>query len=267
MKKLVSLTVVGCFLLMGLVARAGAQTTPRIYLDPTPLTLDQIGTPKTVEVVLEGVSESAGFEFEISFDGSVIQVDSIEVLSAPSDVQQKVVGPFTTIDGERGTVTFGMAVFCEEGVCPNILSDSSTVLATLTVSAVGEEGTATNLEFDVSYTLYGTEMGANDMPVGVEVTLTGGRVAVGEEEGPTVNLSRGWNRATLPEGFVSSDSLSALVSIEANCGSIPAISRKKNGWWESAVYDYGGASFALSEGDAAYIRVASGCVWSPPVTP
>ena len=259
MKKLILPVVAGGFLLAGLMAGATAQTQPRVYLDPTPLTLDQIGTSKTFEVVLGGVTESAGFQLELSFNREVVQIDTVDLLTPPADV---TLIPLKDIKNEEGTVTFGALVTCNEGVCPNILSGSPAVLATLTVSGVGE-GT-TNLEFDVSYTLYGVELAAgDDMPVEVDATLAGGQVVVGEAEGPTVNLSSGWNRTTLPEVPAGFDSLFALESIQADCGSAPAISRKKDGWWESAVSGYGGVGFALSEGDAAYIRVASGCVWSP----
>jgi len=261
MKRLVLPTVVGGFLLAGLVARVTAQTQPRIYLDPMPLTLEQVGTEasKTFDVVLEGVSESAGFQLELSFDKEVVQIDAADLLTPPTDV---TLIPLKDIDNEKGIATFGIGVFCDDGVCPNILDGSPAVLATLTVSGV-KEGTS-NLEFDASYTLYGTELAADDDIVRIEATLAGGQVAVGEAEGPTVNLSRGWNRATLPEVPADFTSLSALESIQTSCAnSAPAISRKKNGWWESAVYDYGGADFALSEGGAAYVRVATSCIWSP----
>ena len=209
-------------------------------------------------MVLENVSESAGFQLELSFNKEVVQIDAVDLLTPPTGV---TLIPLKGIDNEKGTVTFAALVTCEGGVCPNILSRSPAVLATLTVSAVGE-GT-TNLEFDTSYILYGTEMGSDDMPVELETTLAGGQVVVGEAQGPTINLSSGGNSIVWPAGLGEFTSWSALESIQTDCGSAPAISRKKNGWWESAVYGYGGAAFALSEGNAVYVRVASDCVWSP----
>lgn len=258
MRKKLFLIAVSLLLLAGVVVGVEAQTTPQVYLEPTPLTLEQVGESGSVEVILNNVSESSGFQFELSFDKELVQVDAVDLLTPPTGV---TLIPLKDIDNGEGTATFGALVTCGGGVCPNILSDSSTVLATLTVSAVGEG--ATNLEFSTSYILYGTEMGADDVPVRTEVTLAGGQVVVGETQGPTINLSPGGNSIVWPAGLGEFTSLSALENIQADCGSVPALSRKKNGWWESAVSGYGGVGFALSEGDAVYIHVASSCVWGP----
>ena len=236
--------------------RAYAQT-PNIYLDPTPLTLAEVGATGTIEVKLENVSESAGFQLELSFDKTIIRVESVALLVPTSGVL-----PVKEINNEEGTVTFGAVAFCGGGVCPNIL-DGLPVMAAITVSAVGEG--ATDLEFDALYTLYGVEMGADDMPVKIGTTLTNGRVEVGGEssEGPTIELSSGGNTVVWPSGLEETTSLSALESIEADCGSAKAVSRRKNGWWESAVYDYGGANFGLVAGGSYYIEATSSCSWTP----
>lgn len=237
--------------------RAYAQT-PNIYLDPTPLILNQIGASGTVGVKLANVSESAGFELKLSFDNTIVRVDSITLLVPTSGVI-----PVKSIDNERGTATFGAAALCEGGVCPNILSGSPLELAEVAISAVGE-GT-TGLEINASYTLYGVEMGADDTPVKIEATLTNGRVEVGggSSEGPTIELSSGGNTVVWPSGLEETTSLSALESIETDCGSAKAVSRRKNGWWESAVYDYGGANFGLVAGGSYYIKATSSCSWTP----
>ena len=258
MKKKLFLVAVGLLLLAGVVVGVEAQTTPQVYLAPVSLTLAQVGDTGSVEVLLNNVPESAGFQLKLSFNKEVIQVDAVDLLTPPAGATSI---PLKDIKNEEGVVTFGALVTCGGGVCPNILSGEPAVLATLTVSAVGE--VTTNLEFDASYILYGTEMGADDLPVRIEAALAGGQVVVGETQGPTINLSPGGNSVVWPGGLADFTSLSALESIQADCGSAPAISRRKNGWWESVVFGYGGVGFALSEGDAAYIRVASGCVWSP----
>jgi len=240
------------------VQKAFAQAA-RVYLDPTPLQLDAVGATGTVKVKLENLSGSAGFEFKLSFDKSLIKVDDINLLIPASGVI-----PVKNIDNENGTVTFGAVALCEGGVCPNILNGTPLEAAEITISAVGQ-GTS-GLDFDTaSYILYGTEMGADGWPVRVSADLTNGRVQVGETPGGvTINLSAGGNQVVWPSGLPAGlTSLAALGSIQNDCGSAQSISRKKNGWWESAVYGYGGANFALTEGAAAAVRVASACVWTP----
>jgi hypothetical protein len=242
-----------------IAGRAYAQT-PGVYLNPTLLELTKIGDGGTAEVTLANVPASAGFEFALSFNKDIIQVTAVDLLAPPAGVN---LIPLKSINNEMGVVTFGGLVTCDAGVCPNILSGSPVVLATLTVSAVGE-GTG-SLVFDSAYTLYGTEVGANDLPVRLEATLTNGQVKVGEtpSERPTINLAAGGNIIVWPAGLGDLTSLSATSGLSEDCGGTVGVSRRKNGRWESAVSGYGGDSFALTEGAVAYVRVGSGCVWSP----
>ncbi len=254
---LVLLVVLSAVSLLLVGHRAYAQTA-RVYLDPTPLILGTVGASGTVTAKLENVSGSAGFEFKFSFDNSIVQIDDVNLLIPASGVI-----PVKNIDNQGGTVTFGAAALRESGVWPNILSGTPLELAKITVSAVGE-GTS-NLAFDASYILYGTEMGADDLPVRLESTLTDGQVKVGETppEGPTINLSSGGNTVVWPAGLNDFTSLSTVRSIAEDCEGVVGISRKRHGWWESAVSDYSGANFNLSEGSAYYIKVASSCTWTP----
>jgi len=259
-KKNLFLILVGAVLLVGAQAGVAAQTTPQIYFDPASLELTKVGDSGAIEVVLNNVSESAGFQLELSFNEEIIQVDAVDLRTSPAGV---TLIPLKDIKNEEGVATFGALVTCGEGVCPNILSGSPAVLATLTVSAVGEG--ISNLTLDNSYILYGTQMGVNDLPVEIEAALVDGLVKVGETpaEGPTINLSAGGNHVVWPGGLTDFTSLTALGGLGTDCGGAPTISRKKNGWWESAVSGYGGADFALIEGSSVYIRVGSACVWSP----
>ena len=145
-----------------------------VCLEPTPRALDSVGKTGTVELKLKSAPKAAGFQFELSFDNSVIQIDEVTLLTPPSDDLTFI--PLKNIRNEEGRVVFGATTFCEE-VCPNILASSPAILATLTVSAVGE-GT-TYLEFDSSYFLYGTEVGVDNMPVKIEAALANGQVVVG----------------------------------------------------------------------------------------
>jgi len=245
------------------VGRVFAQT-PRVYFDPTPLTLNDVGASGTVKVKLENLSGSAGFEFHISFDKSLIKIDDIKVL-----VPTSVVVPPPSIDNEKGELGFAAGGLCQSGVCPNILSGTPLEAAEITISAVGK-GTS-GLDFDTAtYILYGTETGTGGMPVRVSADSTNGQVQVGETPPPpppggvTINLSAGGNQVIWPSGLPANfASLAALESIQNDCGSAQSVSRRKNGWWESAVYGYGGTNFTLTEGAAAYVRVASACVWTP----
>jgi len=141
--------------------------------------------------------------------------------------------------------------------------------AEITISALGKG--ESGLNFDAAkYFLYGTETGAGGQLIPVSADFTNGQVQVGETPPPpppppvTINLSAGGNQVIWPSGLPAGfTSLTALPSIQTDCGSAQSISRKKNGWWESAVYGYGGANFALTEGAAAAVRVASTCVWTP----
>jgi hypothetical protein len=146
----------------------------------------------------------------------------------------------------------------------NILNDTPAVLATLTVSAIAE-GTA-NLRFDTnsSFVLQ-TEVDTEGLALRTDTAFTNGQVKVGEtpDEGSAINLSAGGNQMIWPSGLIDFTSLTALEGLGADCGGVPTISRKKNGWWESAVYGYGGTNFNLAEGAAVYVRVGSGCVWTP----
>ena len=238
--------------------------TPRVYFDPTPLSLSDVGASGTVKVKLENLSGSAGFEFKLSFDKSLIKVDNVNVL-----VPSAGVFPLKNVDNEKGTVSLGAVTLCADGVCPNILSGTPLEAAEITISAVGQ-GTS-GLNFDAAnYFLYSAEMGADGLPLQVSADFTNGQVKVGETPPPpppggvTINLSAGGNQVIWPSGLPAGfTSLTALPSIQTDCGSAQSISRKKNGWWESAVYGYGGANFALTEGAAAAVRVASTCVWTP----
>ena len=86
-------------------------------------------------------------------------------------------------------------------------------------------------------------------------------VAAGGEEVP---LHPGWNRIVFP-GETPSSAAEAVETISRDCGqeATYAISRYKQGFWESFVSDYGGANFTLSEGRVVYIRTASGCIRRP----
>jgi hypothetical protein len=86
-------------------------------------------------------------------------------------------------------------------------------------------------------------------------------------EPSTFHLVPVWSRITwltqLPTTFTS---YSALDHIESGCPRSQdppqAIAQRKNGWWESAVHNYGGVVFPLVADHDYYIKVASACDWS-----
>ncbi len=242
--------------------QAYAQTA-RVYLEPTPLQLNAVGATGTVEIRFEGLPEIAGFEFNIYFDKDIIQIEDVSLLVPPSEV---TFWPFDNIRNNEGVVTVaGISVYDSSiGKFGNILSGTPAVLVTLTVSAIAE-GTA-NLRFDTnsSFVLQ-TEVDAEGLALRTDTAFTNGQVKVGETpaEGPTINLSSGGNQIVWPSGLTGFTSLTTLEGLETDCGGAPTISRKKSGWWESAVYNYGGADFNLSEGGGYYIKVASACTWTP----
>lgn len=237
----------------------------RIYLEPGTLLLEGVGSTGTLEVRLSGASEISAFETRISYDISKIRVDGVEF--APALGGSKV-GP--NINGEAGWVSFG--AWTMNRVDPNggdfdfvnIIAgqESPVLLATISLTAVGEGNAAVSFVEDRTSVL-GTEAGEGEEPPTVAVDSTDGLVQIGGPSGTEIVLRSGGNNVVWPAGLADFTSLSALGSIQADCGSAPAISRKKSGWWESAVYGYGGVGFALSEGSAVYIRVASSCVWTP----
>ena len=256
MKKVLLLCVVGFLLLVGLAVRATAQTSPRVYFEPTPLILEAVSSTGTVEVRLGGVSEISAFDIEFSYDTNKFRVDGVEFSSA---LGGSAVGP--EIDNEAGLVSFG-AWTLERGANDDFINilGGQQLLATISLTAVGE-GKAP-LPFTWAEML-GTTADAGEEPPSIEVGAEDGLVQVGTSPGPETVLHSGGNRVVWPASLTGFTSFSALESIADDCGSVAKISRKKNGWWESAVHGYGGVGFALSEGNVVYIRVVSGCVWSP----
>ena len=223
--------------------------TPQIYFEPTLLTLDNVGDSGSVEIKISGATNISGYEFHFDFDPQAIRVDGVEILDAPSGVSIIPLGP--EIDNENGSVAAGVLNYGGK----DILTGATAALVRINLTTL-KEGT-TNLSFtDAMLTDTNFES--------LAVTTSNGSVRTGTpSDGEGIPLHSGGNRVIWPEGLGDFTSLSALESIADDCGGAGAISRKRGGWWESAVYGRGGVNFALSAGNAVYIRVASGCVWSP----
>jgi len=56
-----------CLLLLVLAVQKAFAQNARVYFDPTPLTLNDVGASGEVKVKLENLSGSAAFQFEFSF--------------------------------------------------------------------------------------------------------------------------------------------------------------------------------------------------------
>lgn len=233
-------------LLTALAVSAAVQ--PRVYFEPTPLTLDNVGDSGSVEIKLSGAENISGYEFHLNFDPKAIHINGVEVLDAPSGVSIIPLGP--DVDAENGSIAVGAFNFAGE----DILAGATAAPVRIALTTL-KEGT-TELSFTAA-TLTNTDFQA------VNVETSNGSVRTGvAPEGPEIALRPGWNRVTWPEGLADSTSLSALESIKADCGDAK-ISRMKGGWWESAVYGYGGANFNLSTGNSYLIWVTSTCSWTP----
>ncbi|HDP97783.1 MAG TPA: T9SS type A sorting domain-containing protein [bacterium] len=108
---------------------------PIIRFDPR-ITEMRVGTPASVDVVLEGIIDLGSFEFEITYDGAVLQIVQ------DSDVTQGIflgstgrtiipVGP--TIDNTSGAIVYGAASL---GTQPGASGDG--VLATILWTPLAE---------------------------------------------------------------------------------------------------------------------------------
>ena len=264
-KKILLILVLGIFATTFpfVVVREVRAQAGRIYFEPDTLSLEAVDSEGTLEVWLSGVPSLSAFDVKFSYDNSKVHVDAVEI---PSSVSGSKLGP--VIDNEAGEVSFGAWTANRVGGGDfdfvNLIAgqESPVLLATISLTAVGE-GSAP-VSFMGGYAnFFGTEAVEHGDPPSISVDTEDGLVQVGTSSGPEIILESGWNRVIWPAGLGGFTSLSALGSIPAECGSAPAISRKKNGRWESAVYGYGGVGFLLSEGGAAHARVAFGCVWSP----
>ncbi len=143
------------------------QATVRIQPASKQLYLNRTGS---TEVAIDGVTNLGSFQFEIGFNGAMVQID------APTDVQ---LGPFlgstgrTTIpvgpaiDNTAGTVVYGAATFgAQQG------PSGEGVLATITWTAVGEGTTTLDLGNVQVSDIAGTLIPVN--VVGGEITVKKG---------------------------------------------------------------------------------------------
>ena len=249
------------FLFVG--GREARAQAGRVYFEPNPLSLEAVTSTGTLEVWFSGASSLSAFDVKFLYDTSEVGVDAVEISSSISGSR---VGP--VIDEEAGEVSFGAWTANRVGGdnfdFVNIIAgqEPPVLLATISLTAVGEEGSTPVSFVEEATSMLGTEAAQYGDPPTIDVTTEDGLVQVGTSPGTEITLRAGGNSVVWPGGLADFTSLSALESIQADCGSAPAISRRKNGWWESAVFGYDGVSFALSEGAAVYIRVASGCIWA-----
>ena len=147
-----------------------AQTTgARVGIDPPQVAVDPQAT-FSVAVTVADAPELRSYEFALTFDPAVVEVEAVEQGSFLEGQSPVDLGP--AIDNEAGMVTFG-ALGMGSGPWPSGAGE----LATLTLKAVGEGATVLDLR-DVQ--LFGS--GDGDAIV---AAVEDGRVQVGDETLPT----------------------------------------------------------------------------------
>ena len=254
-----------------LAIRKSCAQTGQLYFEPTPLSLEAVGSTGTIEVMLDGVDGLSAFDVEITYDTSVVQVDGVVLSSA---VGGSTVGP--KIDNEVGEVSFGSWTLEKEtdGSFVNILDTSQTpvVLASITVTAVGEGNS--DFSFSKVNTL-DTAGGGDGNPLPITVSTETGQVQVGSEPPPPpppppppepgkITLQSGGNKIVWPAGTPALSGPDALSSIDSQCETetAPTISRRNHGWLESFRLNQGGVFFDLLPNIVYYINGIKNCVWN-----
>lgn len=131
----------------------------------------QTGATFTIDVVIEEAVDLGGYEFQVSFSASVLEVTKVEEGGYLGSTGRRVFPVNPEIDNEVGTVRYGVA-----SVGGPAGPDGSGKLATLTFEAVGPGTT----ELHLHQVLIADTDVAQQVP-----RVRHGEVTVGSEGGPT----------------------------------------------------------------------------------
>ena len=104
---------------------------PLVVIHPPEL-VRNVGDTFTVEVVIEGASNLGGYQFEMDFDPSIVQVVGVEDGGFLGSTGRAVIPTGPDIDNAVGTLTFGAVSI---GAQPG--PDGEGTLAIITLEAVG----------------------------------------------------------------------------------------------------------------------------------
>jgi hypothetical protein len=149
-----------------------AQAGPRVAVEPSEVTVE-LGQTFTVKVVVEDVSDLAGYEIHLGFDPAVVELVEVEQGGFLESTGRSIIGLGPQIDAEAGTVVVG-AVSLGEGPGPE--GGGELVIFTWRAVDAGES----DLDLlDERVTLQDTAGGT------ILLSTADGRVRVGSGAAPT----------------------------------------------------------------------------------
>ena len=153
------------------IPEAGAAAPgPRVRIEPADLV---VGLNETfvVQVVIEEAGDLGAFQFDLTYDSSILQVTEAVLGDFLGSTGRSMVPIGPEVNDAQGRVTFG-AISFGSGPGPS----GTGVLATITCIAQGEGSAALELR----------EVQVLDTAVSAQrVTVEGGQVVVGDAEAPT----------------------------------------------------------------------------------
>ena len=143
---------------------------PKVAVSVEPARLEaRSGETFTVRVMVEGAQDLSGFQFKLTYDPSVVEVEDAEVAGFLSSTGRVPIPLGPKVDNDGGAIVIGAATFGESSG-----PGGSGVLATVTFTAREEGSSALALE-DVQV--------LDSAAANQAIELTGGHVVVRSEEG------------------------------------------------------------------------------------
>jgi hypothetical protein len=170
-KQLIAVCLLVCVVALGGIGQADA-TAPdtRLRLEPADLV---VGPNETfvVRVMIEEANDLGGFQFDLTYDASVVEVQEAALGDFLGSTGRSPVAVGPEVSNEEGRTTFGAVSY---GNQPG--PSGTGVLATITCIARGEGSSGLSLQ----------EVQVLDTAASVQlITVKSGRVVVGGEPGQT----------------------------------------------------------------------------------
>ena len=164
--QLIPLLIIALLSALITISASAVAPDPRVRIEPAHSAVSP-GETFAIEVMIEGAKDLGAFQFELTYDPSIVRVQETALGDFLESTGRSVVPLGPQVDNVAGKVAFGAISF---GVGPG--PDGRGTLAVVTLTARGEGGTALDLR-DVQV----LDTGGSPQPVTVEgarLTVRGG---------------------------------------------------------------------------------------------
>jgi hypothetical protein len=219
---------------LGVLEVGAAQPGPRLWVEPAQLEVDP-NENFSLQVMIEGIEDLGGFQIELAYDPSVVEVKQAAVDDFLTSTGRNKIPVGPNIDSEAGTVVLGAATFGDAAG-----AEGSGVLATISCTALGDGTSALSLQ---NVQVLDTAAGA------LSVEVEGGQVVVGDAEAGAVESATSAATSAEPSPSPTSGTAPSEDSVEPTpTGSADAPARTVRWAWVVAavvVAGLGGAALLI----------------------